>query len=42
MLSLALYVNFDCKCTENGSKKLKIFFYEGVLEFNSATIKGFA
>ncbi len=24
--SLALFANFDCKCTWNGSKKLKIFF----------------
>ncbi len=30
---LALFVNFDCKCAGNGSKKRKIFFYECVLEF---------
>ncbi len=34
LLLLALFVNFDCKCTGNGSKKRKIFFYECVLEFN--------
>ncbi len=42
LLFLALFVNFDCKCAGNGSKKRKIFFYECVLEFNYATIKGFA
>ncbi len=30
---LALFVNFDCTCAGNGSKKRKIFFYECVLEF---------
>ncbi len=39
---LALFLNFDCKCAGNGSKKQKICFYECVLEFNYATIKGFA
>ncbi len=33
LLLLALFVNFDCKCERNGSKKRKIFFYECVLEF---------
>jgi hypothetical protein len=36
-----LFSNFDCKCAGNGSKK-RIFFYECFLEFNYATIKGFA
>ena len=39
---LVLFSNFDCKCAGNGSKKRKIFFYECILEFNYATIKGFA
>jgi hypothetical protein len=39
---LVLFSNFDCKSTGNGSKKRKIFFYECILEFNYATIKGFA
>jgi hypothetical protein len=34
LLLLALFVNFDCKCAGNGSKKRKIFFYECVLDFN--------
>ncbi len=42
LLLLALFLDFDCKCAENGSKKRKIVFYECVLEFNYATIKGFA
>jgi hypothetical protein len=33
LLLLALFVHFDRKCAENGSKKRKIFFYECVLEF---------
>ncbi len=33
LLLLALFVNFDCKCAGNGSKKRKIFFYECFLEF---------
>ncbi len=41
-LILALFLDFDCKCAGNGSKKRKIVFYECVLEFNYATIKGFA
>ena len=36
------FVNFVCKCAGNSSKKRKIFFYECVLEFNYAYIKGFA
>ncbi len=39
---LVLFSNFDCKCPGNGSKKRKIFFYDCILEFNYATIKGFA
>ena len=39
---LVLFSNFDCKCAGNGSKKRKIIFYECILEFNYATIKGFA
>jgi hypothetical protein len=39
---LVLFSNFDCKCAGNGSKSRKIFFYECILEFNYATIKGFA
>jgi hypothetical protein len=39
---LACYVYFHCKRAQNGSKKQKIFFYECVLEFNYATIKGSA
>ncbi len=39
---LVLFSNFDCKCAGNGSKKPKIFFYECILEFNYATITGFA
>ncbi len=39
---LVLFLNFDCKCTGNGSKIRKIFFYECIFEFNYATIKGFA
>ena len=39
---LVLFSNFDCKCAGNGSKKQKIFFYECILEFNYATITGFA
>jgi hypothetical protein len=39
---LVLFSNFDCKCAGNGSKKRKILFYECILEFNYATIKGFA
>ncbi len=40
--SYCTFLNFDCKCAGNGSKKRKIFFYECILEFNYATIKGFA
>jgi hypothetical protein len=36
------FSHFDCTCPGNGSKKGKIFFYECILEFNYATIKGFA
>jgi hypothetical protein len=32
-LLLALFVNFNCKCARNGSKKRKNLFYECVLEF---------
>ncbi len=32
-LLLALFINFDCKCAGNSSKKRKVFFYECVLEF---------
>ncbi len=39
---LGHFSNFDWKCAENGSKKRKIFFYACILEFNYATIKGFA
>jgi hypothetical protein len=39
---ISTFLNFDCKCAGNSSKKRKIFFYECVLEFNYATIKGFA
>jgi hypothetical protein len=39
---LVLFSNFDCKCAGNGSKKRKICFYECILEFKYATIKGFA
>ncbi len=39
---LVLFSNFDCKCAGNSSKKREIFFYKCVLEFNYATIKGFA
>ncbi len=39
---ICTFSNFDCKCAGNGSKKRKIFFYECILEFNYATIKGFA
>jgi hypothetical protein len=39
---LVLFSNFDCKCAGNGSKKRTIFFNECNLEFNYATIKGFA
>ncbi len=39
---LLLFSNFDCKCAGNGSKKQEIFFYECILEFNYAPIKGFA
>ncbi len=42
LLLFALFLDFDCKCAGNGSKKRKIVFYECVLEFNYATIKGFA
>jgi hypothetical protein len=42
LVILVLFSNFDCKCAGNGSKKRKIFFYECILEFNYATIKGFA
>jgi hypothetical protein len=35
-----LFSNLACKCAGKGSKK--IFFYDCVLEFNYATIKGFA
>ncbi len=42
LLLLALFSDFDCKCAGNGSKKRKIVFYECLLEFNYATIKGFA
>jgi hypothetical protein len=37
LLLLALFVNFDCTCGGNSSKKRKIFFYECVLEFYLAT-----
>ncbi len=30
---ISTFVHFDCKWAGNGSKKLKIFFYECVLEF---------
>ncbi len=33
LLLLALFVYFDCKCTQNGSKNINPF-YECVLEFN--------
>ena len=39
-LFLALFVHFDCQCEGSGSKKLKIFFYECILEFYQATPKG--
>ncbi len=42
LLLFALFLDFHCKCAGNGSKKRKIVFYECVLEFNLATIKGFA
>ncbi len=32
-LFLALFVNFNCKCAQNGSKKRQTFFYDCVLEF---------
>jgi hypothetical protein len=39
---ISTFSNFNCKWAGNGPKKHKIFFYERVLEFNFATIKGFA
>ncbi len=33
LLFLALFVNFDCKCPGNGSKKQKIFFMNVSLNF---------
>jgi hypothetical protein len=39
LVIFVLFSNFDCK---KRLKKRKIFFYECVLEFNYATIKGFA
>jgi hypothetical protein len=42
LVLISTFLNFDCKCAGNGSKKRKIVFYECVLEFNYATIKGFA
>ncbi len=42
LLLLTLFLDFNCKCAGNGLEKRKIVFYEYVLEFNYATIKGFA
>ncbi len=34
LLLLTLFLNFECKCAQNGSKKWKLLFYKRVLEFN--------
>jgi hypothetical protein len=31
---ISIFLNFECKCTQGGSKKRKTFFYKSVLEFN--------
>ncbi len=34
LLFLAFFLNFECKCTRDGSKKRKTFFSKRVLDFN--------